>query len=278
MKRPSLADHVLPRRHFVGEKRLVVLHDPDAGRTACIGEREWAVLRAADGTRDLEGIASAAAVRERPVRSDHVAEFLADLERAGMLREGPPAREDAREEAAPTGRPWRALADFRLRCDGSGSCCRIYPTTVFSPLEVARARSLAPEVLDAGQRATSAFTPERGSTLPPWRARAVTMVEGRCAFLLPSNRFVLHERAGTAAKPAGCRLYPATFADDGACVRVSFAPECRCVIASARASHGAAHAIAHAPLAQEPLSGDRDRLDVEALPAALPLSRERTVE
>ena len=41
------------------------------------------------------------------------------------------------------------------------------------------------------------------------------------------------------AKPRGCRVYPATFVDDGEHIRVSMSVECPCVLASAGVEGGA---------------------------------------
>ncbi|WP_437580493.1 hypothetical protein [Sorangium sp. So ce887] len=59
--RPRLAAHVLARRHLVGEDERVILHDLRSGQLLQLGPREWALVSAADGTRDVEGIAIAAA-------------------------------------------------------------------------------------------------------------------------------------------------------------------------------------------------------------------------
>jgi lysine-N-methylase len=140
--------------------------------------------------------------------------------------------------APPIDRPLLRMPGFSLRCDGGGSCCRIYPTTSFAPLERLRARSLAPERLDCGRDTRGAFTPERGSSFVPWRAASVCQVDGRCAFLDGEERCTLHERGGAEGKPLGCRLFPARLVDDGEVVRVAPAPECACVFASASSRTG----------------------------------------
>src|SRR5690242_10317977 len=58
--RPRLADHVLARRHITGSETVVVLHDQRTGRLVQLGPREWGLLAAADGTRDLDGVVLAA--------------------------------------------------------------------------------------------------------------------------------------------------------------------------------------------------------------------------
>jgi lysine-N-methylase len=241
--RPTLAAHVAARRHVVAGEAFVILHDTRAGQVAKIGEREWVLLRCADGTRDLSGLIAAAAAQGRETKREHVEAFFAQLDRAGMLSHGigtepePPFRPAA-------GQPVVPLPGFRLRCDGSGSCCRVYPTTSFSPLEVATARVHGAEVLDCGLAPDGVFSPEWGSTMPPWRAQAVTMVDGRCGFLSPAERCVLHEAGGAQAKPQGCRHFPATFVDDGEVVRISVAPECACVFRSAlEPAQGGGHLV-----------------------------------
>ena len=202
------------------------------------------------------------AAEGRPVRADHVIEFLDELEGAGMLREG--ILEPPRASPPPADRPLLALEGFRLHCDGSGTCCRIYPTTAFSAAEVARAES----VRDAE------FTPEHGSTFYPWLARSVAMIDGRCAYLAPDGACVLHREG---KKPSGCRMYPAAFVDDGESLRLTAAPECRCVFVSARRMT--------TPPGPPPTGGvsltelfDRRAAHVETLPAELPLTAERTID
>jgi len=230
--KPTLAAHVEARHHVVADDAFVILHDTRTGRVAQIGEREWTLICCADGTRDLDGVRAAATARGRAIKAEHVAAFFGELSRAGMLSEGaPPVPAPALRP--PADRPLMVLPDFALRCDGTGTCCRLYPTTAFSSLEVARARVHAPGVMDCGLAPEEVFTPEVGSTRPPWRARAVAMVDGRCAFLASTGRCVLHDAGGAAAKPRGCDHYPTSFVDDGAAVRVSVVPECACVFRSA---------------------------------------------
>jgi lysine-N-methylase len=216
------------RRHVAEGKSSVVLAGPSG--TICLGEREWTFLAAADGTRDLDGIALAASARGRRITEEHLRSFFGELAAVGWLADGPATPADSAE--APPSRPLVALPGFRLRCDGSGTCCRSYPTTIFTPLEVARARSLEPGVMNGGADAFDAFTPLEGSATPEWEARAVGQIDGRCAFLAPDLRCTLHARGGAGAKPAGCNLYPSRFVDDGETIRVGPVPECRCVFVS----------------------------------------------
>ncbi len=229
---PRLAGHVAARRHIVGGEAIIILHDSRAERVAKIGEREWLLLRCADGTRDLDGIRAAAAAEGRGTKREHVETFFAELGRAGMLSDGVGQLPELPTRPAPD-RPLVPLPNFRLHCDGSGSCCRLYPTTAFSPIEVSHARVHAPAVLDCGLDPMGVFTPETGSVSPPWRSQSVTMVDGRCAFLSAGQHCVLQEAGGVQAKPQGCRHFPTTFVDDGETLRVSVAPECACVFRSA---------------------------------------------
>ncbi len=236
--RPTLAAHVLARRHLVDGEPRVVLHDLGSGRLVQIGPREWELLAAADGTRDLEGVVLAAAREGAHARAPALAAFLEQLHAAGMLDDGAeaaPAPGDDDEGAA--ARPLEALAGFTLSCDGSGSCCRLYASILFGPVEAVRARALLPQVLDGGERHERIFMPERGSG--PTGGAVVALCDGRCAYLADSGRCRLHEAGGAAAKPVGCNTYPATFTDDGEVVRVSVAVECACVLASVDREGGA---------------------------------------
>ncbi|HVY44562.1 MAG TPA: hypothetical protein VHB21_01735, partial [Minicystis sp.] len=58
--RPRLADHAVARGHVVGGELRVVLHDMRGGGLIDVGPREWVLLAAADGTRDVDGLALAA--------------------------------------------------------------------------------------------------------------------------------------------------------------------------------------------------------------------------
>ncbi|APR81843.1 Hypothetical protein A7982_07192 [Minicystis rosea] len=260
--RPRLADHVLPRRHVVDGDERIVLHDLGAGRAVQIGPREWGLIAAADGTRDLEGIVLAAAREGAHARLPALRGFLEQLHAAGMLEDGaepavksdaPPAKSDA-PPAAKSGevraghdgdgvddasaRPLVTLPGFSLTCDGSGSCCRFYGSVIFGPVEAARARALLPMVREGGARHERVFMPEHGSG--PTGGSAVTYCEGRCAYLGDHGRCGIHAVGGATAKPLGCQTYPATFVDDGESVRVSVSVECACVLASVDREGGAA--------------------------------------
>jgi lysine-N-methylase len=206
---------------------MVTLHGPGAA-VACVGEREWTFLRAADGTRDLEGIRLAAEAEGRVASRDQLSAFFGELAEQGMLCVGSPPQEGYAKTAEA---PRRAipLPGFELSCDGAGTCCRLYPTTVFLPLDVANARSACPSVMDGGHHADRAFTPLHSSAAPPWSARAVAMVNGRCAYLGADNRCQIHVHGGPELKPAGCQSYPLLVVDDGAELRIGPRPECRCV-------------------------------------------------
>ena len=164
-------------------------------------------------------------------------------------------------------RPIEHLAGYSFHCDGHGSCCQLYATVVFSPLEAARARSLQPAVLDAGDRHEHAFMPERGSG--PCAGSAVALVDGRCAYLAGSL-CSLHSAGGAAAKPLGCTLFPLALVDDGMRVRASVSVECACVLASVGKPGGA-------PILPERLRvrGDLDpAIVVDELPAEIAVAPE----
>src|SRR5277367_2794044 len=198
--RPKLAAHVLARRHLVDGDERVVLHDLGSGGLVQIGPREWGLLAAADGTRDLEGILLAAAREGAHARVPALEAFLQQLHAAGMLDEGiDPAPVAAGADDGAAARPLDPLPGFTLSCDGSGSCCRIYASILFGPVEAARARALLPQVLGGGERHERVFMPERGSG--PTGGAVVALRDGRCAYLADSGRCAIHEAGGAAAKP-----------------------------------------------------------------------------
>lgn len=235
--RPRLRSDVAVRRHVVGGRVLLTLHaPPDA--VATIGEREWAFLAAADGSRDLEGIRLAARRSARLATPELVSEFFAALAAAGLLADGPEPLSDEATAAPLPSRPLAPMPRFSLACDGSGTCCRLYPTTTFLPLDVARARSVCPDVLDAGHHPERAFSPIASSHARSWEPSAVTMVDGRCAYLDAQGSCQIHVKGGAELKPSGCRLFPTRFVDDGVVIRVAPSPECRCVFTSPETQAG----------------------------------------
>ncbi|MFT3767354.1 MAG: YkgJ family cysteine cluster protein [Minicystis sp.] len=286
--RPRLAAHVLSRRHIVDGDERIVLHDLGAGRLVQIGPREWGLLAAADGTRDLAGIVLAAAREGAHAREAALRGFLEQLHAAGMLEdgapeEGSPTAVPEQESAAPSvaesdahavesthddvaARPLLPLPGYTLTCDGSGSCCRFYGSVIFGPVEAARARALLPLVRDGGARHERVFMPEHGSA--PTGGSAVTFCDGHCVYLGDDGRCGLHAAGGPGGKPLGCRVYPATFIDDGESVRVSVSVECACVLTSVDRPGGA-------PLVPEGARtrGDLDEsLVVESLDEQLPIT------
>jgi lysine-N-methylase len=236
--RPRLAAHVLARRHLAGDEARVVLHDRATGRLVHLAPREWDLLAAADGTRDLGGILLAAG------REDihDLAALLEPLQREGMLEDGddtPPAAppRGAAPDPSAGDRRLDPLPGFTLACDGSGGCCGSYASILFRPVEAARARALLPQILGGGERHDRVFTPEHGSGSTS--VSAVTLREGRCVYLTGAGRCGIHEAGGAAAKPAACSAYPMIYVDDGETVRASPTVECACVIASADCVDGA---------------------------------------
>lgn len=266
--RPRLSERALPRLYFAEGRCSVLLFDVETGDAVAIDPRAWVLLASADGTRDLDGVLLAA-TREgvSPSLEDLVA-LLAEVRDAGMLAEGPaprrataplPAAEDAQARET---RPVERLPGYTFRCDGRGSCCRIYATIVFSPLEAARARVTLPHVLDGGDRHEHAFMPERGPG--PCAGSAVALVAGGCAYL-DDRVCALHRAGGPGAKPLGCNVFPLSLVDDGVRVRASALVECACVLASAGAGGGA-------PLVPDSVYTRADLdpdLVVEALPPAV---------
>ena len=225
--RPRLAEHALVRRHFIDGAEVVVVHDARSGDLVRMPPRAWALLEAADGTRDLDGLLLAASQRGELGRPSEIEAVLTDLHAAGLLVDGiDPFAFEATDAEVPGDAPLDVLP-FALTCDGSGACCATYSTVRFTEDEAARARSLLPLVEEGRARM---FLPLAGSGAQP--SRAVTMIDGRCAYLAGDGACELHRRHGAAAKPSGCSIYPATFAYDGEAVRVSLGVECACVAKS----------------------------------------------
>lgn len=240
IERPRLLPHVLPRRQIVrgtaapDTASFIVLFDTDQMLNHRVGPRTWLVLSAMDGTRDVDGLVAFAASQGAPASREEVVDLVVDLAAQRMIAEGsepvalPISQPDLLRPVAP--RPLLHLPDFLLDCDGSGTCCRFYPSIAFSSLDAARARAARPDVLGGGEDPSRVFLPLLGSDA---RSFAVTLTDGRCSYLEADLGCGIHRAAGPHAKPLGCRTYPARFVDDGEHVRVSPWPECACVFSSA---------------------------------------------
>lgn len=233
-ERPRLADHVLPRRHVVDGIEHVVLFDQRTGGVVRLGPREWGVVEAADGTRDLEGIRLAARRAGAHANATDIAELLTSLDRVGFIA-GP--RPTATPSAEPrvviepttaSDRPLEPLPDFGLRCDRSGACCRVYATVLMTRAEAERARTLLPEHRAGPVPHARFFLPVAGSE--PTELVAPTARDGACGYLHDDGRCAVHVAGGMLAKPAGCHVFPVMFVDDGTSVRVSVKTECACVL------------------------------------------------
>jgi hypothetical protein len=68
---------------------------------------------------------------------------------------------------------------------------------IVQPLEATRVRALLPLVLEGGARYERVFKPERGPE--PTGGAAVTLCDGRCAYLGDTGRCGLLEAGGAAA-------------------------------------------------------------------------------
>ena len=239
-RRPRFAEQALARGYRAGAKLRVVLHDAESGVAVDVGLREWLVLAAADGTRDIDGLTLAANREGARLTPDAVRGFLRDIAELGWLADGlaeaRPTSPVGIADAATGDRPVHTLPGYLLACDGRGACCRFYPTVLFSSGEAAVARALCPEVLDAASRQEQAFFPHRGSDARA--GLAVVSVGGRCAYLADDDRCSIHVAGGARAKPLGCRAFPAQFVDDGEALGIGPSLECACVFASIGSTEG----------------------------------------
>lgn len=215
--RPRLLGRVRARRHVIGEDTFVVITDDARGLSLKLGEREWRLVRAMDGSRDLEGLTRIGV----KTSAEELEGFVRELERVGLLdadAEVPPEDAFARDV------PVRALEGARFACDGSGHCCASFDTVLFTPLDQARARAAAPEVQGGGQRPDRVFLPAFGLDETVY---AVTAVRGACAYQDPdTKRCRVHS-----VRPHGCRTFPLAYLDVGSEIRVSLRPECACALA-----------------------------------------------
>lgn len=273
--RPRIPRTVQARRQVTDGTVTMVLTDTRNGRSEDIDPLSWHVLTWADGTRDLDGLALASAQANTALSDRDLRARLTRLNDAGMLADGveqPNLARPITTPPTPLERPLEPLEGFRLVCDGSGSCCRLYGSVVFEPLEAMRARLTATQ-LRLPLAPDEAFTPAYGAQLTDASPRAVALVDGACVFYERGGRRCgLHARGGPEAKPFPCRFYPGQLMDDGIAVRVSLGPECACVFASARQTEG----DPLVPVGAQTLGDLGPSVRVMTLPEPVPLTRTST--
>ncbi len=196
----------------------MVLSDDRRGQTLALGPREWRLVAAMDGTRDAAGVRAAAGVR---VADEELRRFVTELAGLGLLDAEP--GEPASTSAFARDLPLEVLEGARFRCDGRGDCCGSFDSILFTPLEQARARAAAPEVLDGGDDPGRVFLPAYG--LDDALA-AVAAIDGTCAYRdAATGRCRIHP-----ARPHGCRSYPLAPLDVGDAIRVSLRTDCACAL------------------------------------------------
>lgn len=263
-RRPRLAEWIFVRRQIVGAEPRILAHDAGKDETFELTSDEWELVQLCDGTRDTDGVALAAA-REGVFKSaSALGALLEKLAARGALAEGnePPVVREGK--TTPPDRPLEALPHYTFVCDGRGSCCRLYSAVVFSADDADRARTL-------GIGPSLAFTPLRGGI--PRGPRAAPQIDGACAFHDPDAGCRIHAAAGAQAKPNGCRVFPATYVDDGESVRVSVSVECACVTASV----GREDAEPLVPPSAR-VSGDLPGAAIGVLPQTIRVDGARTVD
>lgn len=237
--RPRLAPNVWARRHWVDSEEIIVVRGPGFSGVLKLGDAAWEALTLADGTRDLEGLQAACAREGVSWTLEELHELLGELHELGFVVHGPVSFDDGvlsgggeemNEVAPPEAeevRPLEPLVGFSFACDGSGSCCRFYDSIAFRAEEGQLAR-----LITNGGPTEDLFTPTLGAQLD--RSSWTPMMNnGRCAFLDEGGSCAIHRLGGYPRKPVGCRVYPRNMIDDGVAVRVSVAPECKCVFDSA---------------------------------------------
>lgn len=222
--RPRLAEHAVLRHRLLAGLEHFVVHDITTDEVLEVSARTVEIIRCADGTRDLGGVLLAAVRRGVYRNATEVEAVLAELMERRLLADGLELGDPPRSPTPE--RPLEVLDDFTLHCDSNGTCCCTHSAVAFRQAEMERARMMVPE----REEANLSFLPligsiERGVLAP-------TMIDGRCPYLEPDGRCQLHRLGGPEAKPLGCRLFPATFVDDGEAIRVSVMVECPCVLQS----------------------------------------------
>lgn len=104
----------------------------------------------------------------------------------------------------------RALSEPRHACQGCGSCCHGVSVRLLGEEEHGRVRTLAAAL----------------HVMDPVENGRLRQVEGRCVFLDPHQRCMLHSRFGAAAKPLLCQQYPFVLLDTESEPRIGVDPGC----------------------------------------------------
>lgn len=232
---------MLARRHVVDGRESVVLHDEARHDALELAPATWAVLACADGTRDVAGIAAAAARVGAGATEAAVATLLEAMHVRGALVDGAPSHEPDVVTIRPrpadvAGLPVAPLPGYRFDCDGSGGCCSAYGSILLTPGDRDRARAALEGETRAGVPMSRWFTPDHGSAPTP--LSVPLHVEGGCGFLGEDGLCEIHRRVGLAGKPRACSAFPLIACSDGEQVRVSVTPECACVLRPAAEGRG----------------------------------------
>ncbi|MGH1348396.1 MAG: YkgJ family cysteine cluster protein [Nannocystales bacterium] len=264
---------MLARRHVVDGQESVVLHDEARHEAVALPPATWAVLACADGTRDVAGIAAAAARVGAGATEAAVAKLLEALHARGALEDGAPPHEPdvvtiRKRPEDVSKQPVAPLPGYRFDCDGSGGCCSAYGSILLTPGDRDRARAALEGETRAGVPMSRWFTPDHGSAPTP--LSVPLHVEGGCGFLGEDGLCEIHRRVGLAGKPRACAAFPLVACSDGKEVRVSVTPECACVLRSAGPGRGE-------PLTESWRAGSDlpPTTVVDVLPAMLDVSKGR---
>ena len=179
-----------------------------AGEAMKVGSRAWALLAAMDGSRDALGLVSALSQRGVSVSLADVEAFIEETSAVGIVEFEDRGSAPVPHPAPPVDvgvalRPIERMPGFSLACDGSGSCCRLYPTITFSPLDAARARAALPLVRDGGDTERERLHPRAGRRAAFARRRA-----GRWSLRLSRARGWLRRAQGGRRRRQALRLLP----------------------------------------------------------------------
>ncbi len=226
--RPRLADHVQLRRRIVGGTERLFINDTINDKIEEIDERTLKIIGCIDGTRDFNGVLLEAVRRGVYQRASEIQDVLTNLQRDGLLADGIEVG-DPPLETEPE-RPLEVLDGYSLTCDSNGTCCSSHGAILFLQRDIERARVAAPEILSGEMDRRRGFLPLQGGIA--LGRYAATMIDGRCPYLREDGRCRIQLAAGAGQKPKGCRVFPASFVDDGTAVRVSVFVECPCVLRS----------------------------------------------
>ncbi|MBI3723167.1 YkgJ family cysteine cluster protein [bacterium] len=222
---PSLRRGVVLGEQSGPEGRRFYVEDPLLGFKSSLDEAAWRVARVLDGNRDREGVLALLASEGATTSAEQIDGLLRFLDAYSLLE-----NDRARKRLAAETRgepPLKLLPGAKYACQASGFCCQ--SSYSFGPVEDhVRLRVLQEDWSSEIPEVRERFGGDQKKLfVQQGKLHFLTPVQGRCVFLSPDRKCLIHKKLGYEAKPLICRVFPFVFvgAPDGVYVSLRF--ECR---------------------------------------------------